>query len=72
MLEKTNTMTKFCIDKQTSLDLNIFSLVNGDLSVFDYFNQTQTKGGKDVLEDMMRTPLNNLQEIKARTLDISY
>lgn len=72
MLEKTNTMTKFCIDKQTSLDLNIFSLVSGDLSVFDYFNQTQTKGGKDLLEDMMRTPLNNLQEIKARTLDISY
>jgi DNA mismatch repair protein MutS len=70
--KKTDTMTKICIDKQTSLDLNIFSLTSGDSSIFDYFNQTQTKGGKDVLEDMMRTPLNDLKEIKARISDISF
>ncbi len=65
-------MTKFCIDKQTSFDLNIFSPTNGDFSVFDYFNQTQTKGGRDLLEDMMRTPLKDLNEINARILNISY
>ena len=65
-------MINFGIDKQTSLDLNIFPQTNGDLSVFNYYNQTKTKGGRDALENMMRTPLNDLDEINSRISTISF
>jgi len=65
-------MIKFGIDKQTLLDLNIFPQANGDFSVFEYYNHTQTKGGKEALEEMMRMPLNNRNEIEARISIIRY
>lgn len=65
-------MIKFGIDKQTSLDLNIFPQTNGDLSVFDYYNQTKTIGGREALENMMRMPLNDLEKINARISTISF
>ncbi|MUP38952.1 MutS-related protein [Labilibaculum euxinus] len=65
-------MTKFSTDKQTLIDLNIFPQAKGDLSVFDFYNSTKTKGGRDELEKMIRTPLNDLEEINARISAIKY
>lgn len=70
--KQLDTMIKFGIDKQTSLDLNIFPQTNGDLSVFDYYNQTKTKGGREALENMMRMPLNDLDEINFRISTIRF
>ena len=65
-------MITFGTDKQTILDLNIFSRTKEDLSVFDYYNLTKTKGGRDELENMMRTPINDLKEINARISSIKF
>ncbi len=70
--KQPDMMMTFGIDKQTSLDLNIFPQTKGELSLFGYYNQTQTKGGEETLANMMRMPLNDLQEINSRISTISY
>jgi len=62
----------FDIDKQTKQDLNLFSKQRGELSVFDYFNQTKTKGGYWELEKLMESPSYDLNEINQRIETISY
>jgi len=62
----------FDTDKQTLSDLNIFPKERGIKSVFDYYNQTQTKGGKDFLLSIMSTPLNDLSEITSRISSIKF
>ena len=47
---------RFDTDRQTLLDLNIFPKERGIKSVFEYYNQTQTKGGKDLLLSIMSLP----------------
>lgn len=61
----------FIIDKQTIDDLNIFSK-NGKNSVFNIYNNTQTRGGSILLEEMFRHPLDNLDVIKKRQAIIHY
>lgn len=65
-------MTKFGTDHQTLIDLNIFPQTKGNLSIFDYYNSTKTKGGRDKLEEMMRIPLNDLDELNARISTLKY
>ncbi|MFA6401619.1 MAG: hypothetical protein WCX31_08345 [Salinivirgaceae bacterium] len=62
----------FGVDKQTKVDLNIFAQSKEDFSVFDLFNHTETKGGKDVLEKLMDNPLSNLTEINNRVAAIKF
>jgi DNA mismatch repair ATPase MutS len=62
----------FGIDKQTKLDLNIFPQTKGDISVFDYFNQTATKGGRYELANMMESPLNDLHKTNNRISAIKF
>lgn len=61
----------FIIDKQTINDLNIFGK-NGKDSVFDVYNNTYTRGGALLLEEMFRHPLDNLQVIERRQNLIKY
>ncbi len=63
---------KFGTDKQIIHDLNIFSKFKGDNSVFDIFNSTITKGGKDMLELIIRTPLCDFDEINDRISTIKF
>jgi DNA mismatch repair protein MutS len=63
---------KFGTDKQTILDLNIFSKTKGELSIFNIYNSTITKGGRDALEQMMRIPLCNFEELNSRLSTIKY
>jgi len=62
----------FDTDRQTLSDLTIFSRERGDSCVFDYYNQTQTKGGKDLLCSMISIPLTDLNEIKTRISSIKF
>jgi len=62
----------FDTDRQTISDLNIFSGTGEINSVFDFYNRTQTAGGKEVLINMMRTPLTGLNEINSRISSIKY
>ncbi|ADQ79156.1 DNA mismatch repair protein MutS domain protein [Paludibacter propionicigenes WB4] len=63
---------RFDTDRQTLSDLNIFPQERGIKSVFDYYNKTQTKGGKDLLLSIMREPLNDLTEINSRIYSIKF
>ncbi len=62
----------FGTDKQTKQDLNLFSRQKGELSVFDYFNQTKTKGGVLELEGLMESPSCDLKEINQRIETIQF
>ncbi|MEO6521799.1 MAG: DNA mismatch repair protein [Mucilaginibacter sp.] len=55
----------FITDQQTLDDLNIFGKHGGD-SVYQIFNQTSTRGGSLILEDMFRYPLSDEQAINKR------
>lgn len=56
----------FETDIQTILDLNIFSQAKGELSVFEVYNKTMTKGGRSELAEMFRYALNDKKEIQKR------
>ena len=62
----------FDTDSQTISDLNIFSGSRDVKSVFDFYNRAQSDGGKEVLYSMMRTPLNDLDEITSRIQSIKF
>jgi len=62
----------FDTDRQTISDLNIFSGNRETTSVFDFYNRTQTAGGKEALINMMRTPLTGLNEINSRLNAIKF
>lgn len=61
----------FIVDKQTIDDLNIFGK-HGENSVFSIYNNTRTKGGTLLLEEMFRHPLDNFEVIKRRQDIIHY
>ncbi len=58
----------FVSDKQTLNDLNIFKKL-GARSIYNLFNQTETAGGGEVLEEMFHHPLSD-QEMISRRLEI--
>ena len=61
----------FKVDKQTLNDLVIFG--NGrKKSVYDIFNQTLTRGGATLLEDMFLYPLSDTKVINERVDAIRY
>ena len=61
----------FIIDKQTLNDLKIFEKGKGN-SIFGIFNDTRTKGGSLVLEDMFRYPLSDVDKINKRSSIIKF
>lgn len=59
------------IDKQTLDDLNIFGKRDND-SVYAIFNRTHTRGGAEILEQMFRYPLCDVDAINNRSSIIRY
>ncbi|SHM45095.1 MutS domain III [Chitinophaga jiangningensis] len=53
-------------DKQTLTDLNIFGKQGSD-GVYAIFNNTFTRGGAELLEEMFRHPLSDKEAINARS-----
>ena len=62
----------FGTDEQTILDLNIFPKVKGDSSIFNFYNSTKTKGGRQGLEHILRTPICNLKDINFRISTMKF
>jgi len=63
-------MSDFYIDRDTLTDLHLLDK-DGD-GVFDFFNQTITKGGEEALFDIFRDPITDLEEIKRRQATIRF
>ena len=57
----------FELDKQTIKDLEIFGDGKSANSVFNFYNQTKTIGGKECLLELMENPLIDIQELNKRT-----
>lgn len=53
----------FDVDKQTLIDLNIFSSDKSENSIFNFFNETKTIGGKKKLHDYLNNPSSNISYI---------
>ena len=62
---------KFVVDKQTIEDLNMLGEFKPN-SIFSIFNKTRTRGGKQLMEDMFRQPLNDAAAINERTAVFSW
>lgn len=56
----------FNIDKQTLDELNILGKFKQG-SVYSAFNNVKTRGGEQLLEDMFRHPLNNVDAVNERS-----
>lgn len=63
-------MSNFYIDRDTLTDLHL--LDKDGHGVFDFFNQTITKGGEEALFDLFRDPITDLKEIKRRQAIIHF
>lgn len=63
-------MDNFYIDRDTLSDLH---LLDKDCDgLFDFFNQTITRGGEEALVDIFRDPLTDLEGIKRRQATIRF
>ncbi|TCD00963.1 MutS-related protein [Pedobacter psychroterrae] len=61
----------FSTDKQTLEDLNILGKPGGD-SVYALYNNTHTRGGADILEQLFLYPLGDVESINKRSQSIQY
>lgn len=57
-------------DKQTLNDLNIFGKSGTNSGIYAIFNNTFTRGGAELLEEMFRYPLADVDTINARSTTI--
>ncbi len=57
---------EFELDDQTVKDLEIFRNGSYKTSIFDFYNQTKTNGGKAHLIQLMSVPLAEIEELKER------
>lgn len=65
-------MIEFKTDEQTLCDLNIFPKHRGDISIVEFFDETKTKGGRDVLTKLMHAPKSSREEIENTISAIQY
>lgn len=62
----------FEVDTYTKKDLSIFPRFKGDYSIFDLYNHTLTTGGKELLELLLDSPINDKYEIVNRISTIKF
>ena len=62
----------FIVDKQTLDDLNILGQGSDSSSIFEIYNHTHTRGGAQLLEQMFRHPLDDIDKIRKRSSIINY
>ncbi|WP_439182654.1 MutS-related protein [Carboxylicivirga taeanensis] len=63
---------QFELDPQTIKDLEIFSDGRSTKSIFSFYNNTKTIGGRDYLMRIMSNPSTNFQELCTRKRTIEY
>lgn len=59
-------MNKFKIDKQTLDELNLLGKFRSG-TIYNLFNQVQTRGGEQLLDEMFHNPLTDMQAINDRS-----
>ncbi|MCL4483547.1 MAG: hypothetical protein M1445_13230 [Bacteroidetes bacterium] len=62
----------FDTDKQTIRDLNLFEERANVKSVFSAYNRTATKGGRDMLNRLFRTPVSDLEFLQSRKAEVNF
>jgi DNA mismatch repair protein MutS len=62
----------FDTDKQTIRDLNLFDDRTLVKSVFSVYNKTTTKGGQEMLYNLFRTPVSDLNFLESRKDEINF
>ena len=62
----------FDTDKQTISDLNLFEERTNVKSVFSVYNRAATKGGRDMLNRLFRTPVSDLEFLLSRKAEINF
>jgi DNA mismatch repair ATPase MutS len=68
---ESSAKQSFIVDKQTVEDLNMLGEYRPD-SIFNVFNRTHTRGGKQLLESMFHQPLNDAEAINDRVSIFSF
>ncbi|MCK9641442.1 MAG: hypothetical protein M0R39_16170, partial [Prolixibacteraceae bacterium] len=62
----------FDVDKQTIKDLNLFEERANVKSVFSVYNRTVTKGGRELLNRLFRTPVADFEFLHSRKAEINF
>ena len=62
----------FDVDKQTIKDLNLFEERANVKSVFSVYNRAVTKGGRELLNRLFRTPVSDLEFLQSRKAEINF
>ncbi|GAB1463196.1 MutS-related protein [Pedobacter sp.] len=65
-------MMSFEIDVQTYQDLNIFQSSKSEFSVYSLFNKCKTVAGNQKIQEMMRSPTNDLDVLEKRTAAFNF
>ena len=63
---------QFDIDKQTIRDLNLFDDRTQEKSIFTFYNRTVTRGGKEMLNRLFRTPVSDIELLQSRKEEINF
>ena len=62
----------FDLDKQTQKDLEIFNEDKDGNSIFSFFNQTKSLGGRNQLKEIMLNPFSSLKQIEEHRDSIKF
>lgn len=65
-------MKLFDLDKQTIKDLELFADNRSDNSISKLYSQTKTHGAKNLVDQLMRNPVADIQELRQRTALIQF
>lgn len=62
----------FEIDRQTFTDLGLFSNRKDEKSIYSFYNRAITKGGQEMLNKLLRTPVAEISLLEGRKEEISF
>lgn len=53
------------LDRQTLYEIQLDSRISTEKSILNYFDRTNTEGGREILKKLLNTPKNSIEEIDA-------
>ena len=62
----------FKVDKQTSLDIELFSLDKNTPSLYGFYNRAVTIGGQELLYKIISSPFSDYAFLESRKSEINY
>ncbi len=70
--KKQDIIMTFDIDKQTIRDIELFSDKKKKPFVFSFYNQSETKGGQELLFEIFHAPSSDIEFLSNRKKEISF